>query len=233
MFLLLLLSSFHTNYYFNVHNGCLWYKYTHFNDFYSLLHCSFSIRITFIISIIIIKNESAVQGWERVRPLYRSEDPNPTQPWKEEKEKIVGDKKKEQIRPTGKPDGKTIKHRVTRSFHRDTERGTKGLQYWEVLQRGGAKEWVRATKAPRVTRAGTYSKCTAPLRGFFGFLFILNSIHSTATDRRWEWLHFNTPPANKLWHSEHRIAEEYFKSGRTGTAFPWGIWDGNKHSELL
>ena len=51
------------------------------------------------IIIIIIKIESAVQGRERMRTLYQSEDPNPR---KEEKEKIVGDKKKERISPTGK-----------------------------------------------------------------------------------------------------------------------------------
>ena len=33
-----------------------------------------------IVIIIIIKIESAVQGLERVRTLYQSEDPNPTQP---------------------------------------------------------------------------------------------------------------------------------------------------------
>ena len=33
-----------------------------------------------IIIIIIIKIESVVQGRERVRTLYQSEDPNPTQP---------------------------------------------------------------------------------------------------------------------------------------------------------
>ena len=50
-----------------------------------------------------IKNESAVQGWERVR-RWSNQKPQPhtTNPWKEEKEKIVGDEKKEQIRPTGK-----------------------------------------------------------------------------------------------------------------------------------
>ena len=39
-----------------------------------------------IITIIIL--ESAVQGWERVRTLYQSKDPNP---WKKEKDKTVGD----------------------------------------------------------------------------------------------------------------------------------------------
>ena len=38
------------------------------------------IDVIIIIIIIIIKNESAVQYWERVRVLFQSEDPNPTQP---------------------------------------------------------------------------------------------------------------------------------------------------------
>ena len=33
-----------------------------------------------IIIVIIIKIESAVQDWERMRTLYQSEDPNRTQP---------------------------------------------------------------------------------------------------------------------------------------------------------
>ena len=33
-----------------------------------------------MVIIIIVKNESEVQGWERVRTLNQSEDPNPTQP---------------------------------------------------------------------------------------------------------------------------------------------------------
>ena len=46
----------------------------------------------------ISKNESTVQGWERVRTLYQSEDPYPKQPIHGmKKKKIVGDKKKEQI----------------------------------------------------------------------------------------------------------------------------------------
>ena len=52
------------------------------------------IIIIFIIIIIIIKNELAVQGWERVRTLYQFEVPtHTTNPLKEEKEKIIGDKK--------------------------------------------------------------------------------------------------------------------------------------------
>ena len=41
-----------------------------------------------IIIIIIIIMESAVQGRERVRTLYQSKDPNPTQPTHGRKKKI-------------------------------------------------------------------------------------------------------------------------------------------------
>ena len=37
--------------------------------------------------IIITKIESAVQGRERVRTLYQSEDPDPTQPTRDRKKK--------------------------------------------------------------------------------------------------------------------------------------------------
>ena len=65
--------------------------------------------------------------------LDQSEDPKPhaTNPWKEQKGKIVGDEKKEQIRPTGKhwlwllkPVRPTPSNTgLLRSFQRDTERG--------------------------------------------------------------------------------------------------------------
>ena len=44
--------------------------------------------IIIIITIIIINMESAVQGRERVRRLYQSKDPNPTQPTHGRKKKI-------------------------------------------------------------------------------------------------------------------------------------------------
>ena len=49
------------------------------------------IVIVIVIVIIIIKIESAVQGRERVRTLYQSEDPKPhnKKPWKQAKDKIV------------------------------------------------------------------------------------------------------------------------------------------------
>ena len=45
-----------------------------------------------------------------------------------------------------------------RSFHRDTYSRIKVMWYCEILQRGGAC----ATKAPRVTRTGTYGTGSAP-----------------------------------------------------------------------
>ena len=109
-----------------------------------------------------------------------------------------------------------------RLFQRDTERSTKLLRYWEVLQQGGANECLWATKAPRVTRAVTYGKGNAPLIGCIGLLLILNSMHNSATDRRWARLHSKTPPAKKtallttLFSSlrcesaaEHHTAEQY------------------------
>ena len=52
---------------------------------------------------IIIKIVSSVLGQERVRTLSIGRPHlHTTNPWKEEKEKIAGDKKKEQIKPTGK-----------------------------------------------------------------------------------------------------------------------------------
>ena len=90
------------------------------------------------IIIIIIILESAVQGRERVRTLYQSKDPNPTQPTrKEEKDKTVGDKKERAdhanrkalallLKPTNPTPSNTGSLRL---FQRDTERGTKLLRY--------------------------------------------------------------------------------------------------------
>ena len=57
--------------------------------------------VIIVIIIIIIKTESEVQGWEKVRTLsIRRRQPRTTN-CMEEKDKIVGDRKEEQIRPTG------------------------------------------------------------------------------------------------------------------------------------
>ena len=117
-----------------------------------------------IIFIIIKKDWQCKAGRERLTP-YQSEDPSPTLPTyrgKEEKGKIVEVKKGESnlankkaldllLKPTNPTPSNTGS---TRSFQRDTERGIKVLRYCEVLQRGGAKVYRCAIKAPRVTRTG-------------------------------------------------------------------------------
>ena len=62
------------------------------------------IVVVAVLIIIIIKKESAVQGRERVRTPYQSEDPNPTQPTsgRKKQRKKIGDIKKENIRPTSR-----------------------------------------------------------------------------------------------------------------------------------
>ena len=87
-----------------------------------------------------------------------------------------------------------------RLFQKDTERGTEGRRYWEVLQRGGANECLWATKAQRIKRTGIYGKDSAPLEGCIGLLLILNSMQNSATDRRWARFHSKTPWAKKTAH---------------------------------
>ena len=66
------------------------------------VHHIFTVNIVIQFLIIIIILKSAVQGRERVRTLsVQRPQPHTTNPWKEEKDKTVGDKKKE-IMPTGK-----------------------------------------------------------------------------------------------------------------------------------
>ena len=97
---------------------------------------------------------------------YQSEDPSPTLPTYEgkvEKGKIVEDKKEKSNQANKKaldlllkPANPTLSNTgSTRSFQRDTEREIKVLRYCEVLQRGGAKVYRCAIKAPRETRTGT------------------------------------------------------------------------------
>ena len=145
-----------------------------------------------------------MQGWERaINTLsVRRPQPHTTNQLKEEKDKI-GDKKERAYHANRKalalllkPASPTLSDTGSlRSFKRDTERGTKVLWYWEVLQRGGANECLWATKAPRVTCTGIHGKGNAPLKGWIGLLLILNSMHNSATDRRWARLHYKTPPA--------------------------------------
>ena len=111
-----------------------------------------------------------------------------------------------------------------RSFQRDTWRWTKVLRYCDVLQRGIAV-YRCATRAPHVTHPGTYGPGRVPLSWCNGLHMILYSIHrSTATDRRWEMSHSNTPPVrnrapltarSSSLTVEHNAVEQYSKTGRT------------------
>ena len=47
------------------------------------------------------------------------------------------------------------------------------MRYCEVLQRGGARVYRCAIKAPRVTRTGTYGTGRAPQSGCFGLLLLI------------------------------------------------------------
>ena len=178
-----------------------------------------------------------MQGQERVRTLsVQRPQPHTTNPWKEEEDKTVGDKNERADHANRKALALLLKSSCSspsntgslRSFQRDTEKGTKLLRHWEVLQRGGADECLWATTALRVTRAGTYGKGNAPLKGCIGLLLILNSMHNSATDRRWARLHSKTPPAPKpallttlssslMCESaaEHHTAAQYSKTSRT------------------
>ena len=87
-----------------------------------------------IIIIIIILLESAVQGRERVRTLsVQRPQPHTTNPWKEEKDKTVGDKKRKNRSCQQESIGSaletcqshTIKHRVTKIFPKRHREGHK------------------------------------------------------------------------------------------------------------
>ena len=104
-------------------------------------------------------------------------EPHTINPRKEEKDKTAGVKKERADHDNRKSFALLLKPASPtpsetgslRSFQRDTERGTKLLQYWEVLQQGGVNECLWAIKAPRVTRANTYGKGNAPLKWCIGF----------------------------------------------------------------
>ena len=79
-----------------------------------------------------------------------------------------------------------------------TLRRRKVQRYWKVPHRLGANECLWAINALRVTRAGTYGKHDAPLKGCIGLILILSIMHYPATDGRLARLHSKTPPAKKL-----------------------------------
>ena len=108
-----------------------------------------------IIIIVIEKDWQCNAGTGRMTP-YQSKDPSPTLPTyrgKEEKMKIVKDKKERATRST-KSFGPALETRQshtieyptpTRSLQRNADRRIKVLWYCQVLQRGGAKWMHRVT----------------------------------------------------------------------------------------
>ena len=117
---------------------------------FCLLLFSLSLLSLYIIIIIVKKDFQCKAGRGRLTP-YRSQDPSPTLPTyrgKEEKGKIVEDKKGDSNQASKKALDLLLKPAnpspsnmgSTRSFQRETERGIiKVLRYCEVLQWGGEK----------------------------------------------------------------------------------------------
>ena len=93
---------------------------------------------------------------------------------------------------------KPARHRVNMIVSKRHTESTKVLRYWEVLQWEGAREYLWATKVPRVIRKCRHIRQReSPLKGYIGLLLILNMMHNTATDHRWARFHSQTPPAKK------------------------------------
>ena len=192
-----------------------------------------------------------MQGWFAEREWYtpyqswQSEDPSPTIPTYRQKEE-KGKKNKrlyrvgiEQLRPIKKhwscsrllkPTSPTpLNMGLARSFQIDTEKGIKVLLYCKVLQRGGAKVYRCATRAPLATHRATYAygPFRALLSGCIWLHLNLYSKHRTATDW-WAMSHLSTLPVRNwapltarfsslrcVSAAKHHTAEQYSKMGRT------------------
>ena len=116
----------------------------------------------------------------------------------------------------------------------DRSRGTlRGEQKYCGVRGSAARRRISipmwcATRAPRVTRTGTYGPGSSSLCGCIGLHLIFYSIHRTATDIRWAMSQSNTPPVRNrapltarssslrcVLAAEHHTAEQYSKTGRT------------------
>ena len=119
------------------------------------------------------KIESAVQGWDRVRRLS--------------------------IRRPQQPASSTPSNTGSLgSFKRDTEMSTKVMGTESSTVRRRKRVPMNNYSAMNNTRWHIRQRqCNATLEGCIGLLLILNSVHNTATDRRWERLNSKTPPAKK------------------------------------
>ena len=92
----------------------------------------------------------------------------------------------------------TVKYRFTKivpKIHWEGHKGSMVLRSSTARTRKGATPMSRngattmSNQALRVTCTGTYSKSTAPLNGCVVSLFIVNTVHHTATCRRWARFH--------------------------------------------
>ena len=133
-----------------------------------------------------------MKGQERVRTLsVQRPEPHTTNPWNEEKNKIVLSQKRKSRTCQQESIGSAletcqshiIKYRVTKIIpkrHREGHKASAILRS-PTMERH-EQQRPMATKAKRVPCSGTYSKGNAPLNGCIGLVLILNNIHNSAVD---------------------------------------------------
>ena len=147
--------------------------------------------------------ESAVQAGSENTLSVQKPQSHTTNPWKEEG-KIVGDKKEKADHVNRRAlassaletrQSHTIQHRVTKIVPKRHREGHKGSA---ILRSPTTRRRERVPMSNQSTRSNTcrhiwQRQCT--LKGCIGLLLILNSMHNSATDRRWARLQSKTPTA--------------------------------------
>ena len=137
--------------------------------------------------------------------LYQRPQPHTTNPWKEEKYKTVGDKKRKSRSCQQESIGSVletrqshiIKHWVTKIVPKGHREGHKASAILRSPTTRRPERVPMNNKSTTRTRAGTYGKGNAPLKECIGLLLILNNMHKSARDRRWARWHSKTPSAKK------------------------------------
>ena len=132
------------------------------------------------------------------------------------------------------------------SFYRYTDRGTKVLRYWEILQRLGAYECNNNHITTNNTRWHIRQRQFTAQRMHLVILDLKYSMHTTATERRWARLHYKTRRAKKLVllttpssslrcasAAEHRTAEQYSKTGKNDLRRSDRLWNTSYNYEIL
>ena len=141
-----------------------------------------ALQYIIIITIIIIKMSSQCnpeKEWER--SINLKTEAHTTNPWKVEKKETAGDKK-------------CIDTKIVVKSNWDEHNGS------AVLRSPAARRIEQTSAYEKSTTRNTHwtkDKFNAILRGCIEVLWILNSIHSTATDRRWAKFNSKTPPDEK------------------------------------